>query len=209
MRLQHNKITNLRLAADRIDGIIIKPGETFSFWKIVGNPSRRRGYVSGMLLSNGRATEGIGGGLCQMANLVYWMALHSQLEVVERHHHSLDIFPDSGRIVPFGTGAAVFYNYIDLQLYNSSSETFQIRVQVTDEHLKGEIRSLNEPELSFSIVERDHRFVQEHVDVYRENAIYRQSFNKQTGVMVHDDLLYKNHSKVLYPVSSEQITSSI
>ncbi|MCR4312315.1 MAG: VanW family protein, partial [Candidatus Uhrbacteria bacterium] len=76
MRLQQNKIINLRLAAQAIDGVLIQPDETVSFWSLVGNPTKRCGYVSGMLLSNGNVTEGIGGGLCQMANILYWMALH-------------------------------------------------------------------------------------------------------------------------------------
>lgn len=77
MRLQHNKVTNLKLASSRIDGVVIKPGETFSLWRLVGWPTAKKGYVTGMLLSNGKVMEGIGGGLCQTANLIYWMALHS------------------------------------------------------------------------------------------------------------------------------------
>ena len=55
MALQHNKVTNLRLASARVDGVLIRPGETFSFNKVVGNCTRRKGYVDGMRLSNGEA----------------------------------------------------------------------------------------------------------------------------------------------------------
>lgn len=206
IRLQKNKVINLTLAAQAIDGIVIRPGETFSFWSAVGNPTEKRGFVSGMLLSSGEVKEGIGGGLCQMANLLYWMALHTDLQIIERHHHSLDIFPDSGRAVPFGTGCAVFYNYVDLQFTNPTDQTYQFRIWITDEHLKGEIRSSQESKVSYSIIERDHRFVREVDGVYRENAIYRQAFDKRTGDMIEDRLLYTNHSKVLYPVADEQIT---
>lgn len=209
MRLQYNKVTNLRIAAHAIDGVLILPGETFSFWRLVGNPTVGSGYVSGMLLSNGRATEGIGGGLCQLANLLYWMALHTDLVVTERHHHSVDVFPDSGRTVPFGTGAAVFYNYVDLQFTNPTKVTFQIRVSVTDEHLKGEIRASEESPLSYSIAECDHRFVQEADGVYRENSIVRTAFSKRTGNCVEKRLLYRNHSKVLYDVDPAQLSPTV
>ena len=50
MDLQRNKIVNLRLAAARLDGILLRPGETFSYWKLIGKPTRRKGYLDGMVL---------------------------------------------------------------------------------------------------------------------------------------------------------------
>ena len=73
MDLQRGKVTNLRLASRRLDGVLIRPGETFSFNKLVGNCTPRKGYVDGMRLSNGEARSGVGGGICQLANLVHWM----------------------------------------------------------------------------------------------------------------------------------------
>lgn len=200
MRLQYNKVKNLQLASSKIDGVIIRPGETFSFWRLVGDPTARKGYVSGMLLSNGVVKEGIGGGLCQAANLLYWMALHSPLVVTERHHHSYDIFPDSGRVLPFGTGAAVFYNYVDIQFFNPTDVTFQINIGVNKTHLFGEIRSSEMMKYSYRIIERDHRFLRSTSTgkIFRENAIYRQKIDKRTGNLMSDDLLYKNHSETLY-----------
>lgn len=204
MRLQHNKVKNLQLAADRIDGIVIRPGEIFSFWRLVRWPTAGKGYVSGMLLSNGVVKEGIGGGLCQAANLLYWMALHSPLQVTERHRHSYDIFPDSGRVLPFGTGAAVFYNYVDLQFYNSTNQSIQIRIWVDETHLRGEIRSEFGFDESYRIVERNHRFTYSRSTgkVFRENEIYRQTIDKVTGNVVNNELLYKNHCQTLYAVKS-------
>ncbi len=72
-QLQENKIDNLKIACPPIDGIIIRPGETFSFWKCVGEATAAKGYVEGMQLSRGLVVRGIGGGLCQLSNLLYWM----------------------------------------------------------------------------------------------------------------------------------------
>ena len=97
MVLQHNKVVNLRLAAARVDRLVIRPGETFSFNKMVGSCTRRRGYIEGLRLSEGAAVPGVGGGICQLANLLHWMFLHSPLTVLERSEHSFDPFPDNGR----------------------------------------------------------------------------------------------------------------
>ena len=81
--LQLNKRRNLELATARIDQIVIQPGETFSFWKLVGRPTRRKGYLKGLVLRHGLISEGIGGGLCQLGNLLFWMAAHSPLTITE------------------------------------------------------------------------------------------------------------------------------
>lgn len=95
MWMQRNKVHNLRLAVERLDGVVLLPGETLSYWKCIGDPSRRRGYVEGMMLKNGQVTSAVGGGLCQLANLIYWMTLHTPLTVTERYRHGYDVFPDS------------------------------------------------------------------------------------------------------------------
>lgn len=81
MQYQYNKIINLRLACARLDGLLLKPGQTFSYWKCIGNPTRRKGYVDGMVLYCGTFGPGVGGGLCQLSNLIYWMTLHTPLTV--------------------------------------------------------------------------------------------------------------------------------
>ena len=115
--LQENKATNLSIAAPKVNGILIKPGETFSFWQLVGAPSERKGYQIGLVIEKGKPSKGTGGGMCQFTNLIHWMVLHSPLDIVEYHHHdNLDLFPDFGRQVPFGIGTSVFYNYGDYRL---------------------------------------------------------------------------------------------
>ena len=109
MWMQYNKIWNLQLSAEKLNGIFLYPGETFSFWRLIGNPTRKKGYLKGMVLSHGRVKAGIGGGLCQLSNLIYWMTLHTSLTVTERYRHSYDVFPDSDRTLPFGSGAKCGY----------------------------------------------------------------------------------------------------
>ncbi|MBV6439650.1 MAG: Vancomycin B-type resistance protein VanW [Saprospiraceae bacterium] len=199
MYLQHNKVTNLRLAAAKINGLVIRPGETFSFWKTVGNPTARRGYLEGLVLENGKIGKGVGGGLCQMGNLLYWMALHSPLTVTERWRHSYDVFPDAGRILPFGSGATLAYNYIDLQFRNDTRHCFQLRVWLSETQLCGEIRS-SEP-----LAERYEVFEQEHVIRHepwggysRHNRIARWVYCVQTNELLREEPVTENHALMMY-----------
>jgi vancomycin resistance protein VanW len=197
-QLQENKVGNLKIACPTIDGLLIKPGETFSFWRQLGEATAEKGYLEGMQLSRGEVVRGVGGGLCQLANLVYWMALHTPLEVVERHHHSFDPFPDENRTLPFGSGAGVFFNYIDLRFHNPTDLTFQIRLWLTDEHLKGSIRSDRETPYSYHVFERNHRFLAKDGKNFRENEIWRELIDRRTGNRVSEELLVKNFSEVKY-----------
>ena len=82
MQYQYNKIVNLRLAAACLDGVVLRPGETFSYWRLIGRPTRRKGYLDGIVLFCGTFRPGVGGGLCQLSNLIFWMTLHTPLTVV-------------------------------------------------------------------------------------------------------------------------------
>ncbi|HWI66217.1 MAG TPA: VanW family protein [Symbiobacteriaceae bacterium] len=197
-QLQENKVTNLRIATATMDGLLIRPGETFAFWERVGMTTARKGYLPGLLLRYGEADVGVGGGVCQLSNLLYWMALHTPLQVVERHHHSFDAFPDSLRVLPFGTGACVFYNYVDLRLYNPTELTFQINVRVTEEHLKGSITADQEWPLAYRVVERNHRFVEQNGRRYRENEVWRLVTHRASGELAVEEMLMHNFCEVKY-----------
>lgn len=198
-QLQINKVTNLKIAAERINGIIIRPGETFSFCKLVGLPTKKKGYLLGMELSFGEARAGIGGGICQISNLVHWLVMHSPLTVTERYHHSFDPFPDDGRVLPFGSGATVFYNYRDYQFTNNTAHTFQINLWFTDKCLAGELRVDTELDYAYHVMEKKHQFLKIDGQFYRKNEIWRDKILKfQGGKIVETTLITKNFARVTY-----------
>ena len=205
-QLQENKVTNLAIAAPTIHGLRVAPGETFSLWKRVGPPVAERGYVEGLQLSRGEVRRGVGGGLCQLANLFYWMALHSPLKVVERHHHSFDPFPDEQRVLPFGSGAGIFYNYVDLRLHNPHDVTFGLEVWLTEQHIKGRLSCDSLWPHSYKVEEREHRFFRQGERVYRTNELWRRTIDKRTGDTLSQELLMKNCAEVKYAVSEEQLS---
>lgn len=199
MRLQENKANNLALTAPKVDGILIRPGETFSFWALAGNPSARKGYREGLTISSGAASSGVGGGMCQFTNLLHWMALHSPLTVAERHHHNgLDLFPDFGRQVPFGCGTSIVYNYLDYRLKNETGIIFQFLVHTDGEYLRGELRADREPEYAYHIAEEDACFVKAGDDYYRRNRVVRRVIDRQSGDLVRQELLDEADAKVMY-----------
>ena len=197
-QLQHNKVVNLRLAVPSLHGLLVRPGETLSIWRRVGRPSTERGYLDGVQLSQGRVTVGVGGGLCQLANLIHWMALHSPLELVERHHHSFDPFPDAGRVLPFGSGASLFYNYVDLRFRNPTAQTLQLLVWLDETHLCGELRAEELPPVAYHVRESDHHFERCGDQTYRCNRLWQQQLDRRSGALVHERLLYANRALVMY-----------
>ncbi|MDF2192757.1 VanW family protein [Paraflavitalea sp. CAU 1676] len=198
-QLQINKVTNLQIAAKQIDGIIIRPGETFSFCKLVGLPTKSKGYLLGMELSFGEARAGIGGGICQISNLIHWLVIHSPLTVTERYHHSFDPFPDDGRVLPFGSGATVFYNYRDYQFTNNTKHTFQINLWFSDKCLEGELRIDSELDYAYHVIERDHQFLKIDDQFFRKNEIWREKILKfKSGQVVETELITKNFARVTY-----------
>ncbi len=199
--LQRNKVTSLKTAAALIDSVIINPGEVFSFWRLVGKPVEKRGFLPGLQLSFGHLVSMVGGGLCQFSNLLHWMALQTPMEITERHRHSFDPFPDYRRTVPFGTGATVFYNYLDLMFKNNTTWRFQLKTWVTENSLQGEIRTEKILPCRFEIEERNHRFIRIGGTVYRENELWRKETDPITSKLVAEELIMKNHAEVRYDVS--------
>ncbi len=199
MQLQENKATNLALAADRINGVLIKPGDTFSLWKLVGRTSAKRGYREGLTIAKGMPNHGIGGGLCQMSNLIHWMVLHSELTITEHHHHDgIDLFPDYGRQIPFGTGTSITYNYLDYRVKNNTQLTYQLLITVDGEYLRGELRASDRQEYSFHIHAEDEFFSEENGVIYRNGKVYRDTIDRHTGQCTSTELIRTNHARVMY-----------
>lgn len=201
MQLQENKAVNLAIAAKTIDGLIIRPGETFSFWRRVGKPTAEQGYLEGLTISGTNLGSGIGGGICQLANLIHWLVLNSPLEVTELHHHSDALFPDERRRVPFGTGTSVFYKNVDYRFRNNSAQNIQLRVWIKDNVLYGELRAEYPFPYRYRITEEGHCFVCEDGVYYRCSRIYREKISRMSGNVIEKELLLRNHSRVMYDYS--------
>ena len=202
MQLQRNKVVNLKIASSNIDGVIIMPGETFSFWNMVGKPTKEKGYLEGLVIMDSkRFGKDYGGGLCQLANLIHYLVLHTPMEVTELHHHSDALFPDYKRRVPFGTGTSVSYKSVDYRFKNTLPYPVQLKVWLDDTMLYGEIRADYELDNKYRLVEEDHNYSLENGVYYRNSNVYRVITNKETKEIVKKELILKNHSRVMYDYS--------
>ena len=208
MQLQVNKKTNLKIASKKINKLVIHPGEIFSFWYLVGEATKKYGYKKGLVISKTGFRSEVGGGLCQLANMIHYLVLNSPLEVVELHHHSDALFPDDRRRVPFGTGTSVFYNYLDYRFKNTLDQNIQILIWVDNDVLCGELRSEKEIPYRYKLVEENHHFKKEGEKYYRISQVYRITIDKKTKKEIKKEMILDNHSEVMYDynlIPKEQI----
>ncbi|GGE38080.1 VanW family protein [Streptococcus himalayensis] len=198
LELQYNKAINIDLAAKRMHKLIIQPGEIFSFWKLVGKLSRRKGYLDGRVIQNDKVEAGLGGGLCNLANTIHCLIVHSPMQITEFHTHSDALAPDEGKRIPFANGTSVAYNHVDYRFKNSTNQPVQLLVWCEDEILYGELRSQSEFPTRYELLEEDHHFKKEGDKYYRNSKIYRQTIDKQSNQVLEKSLILDNHSEVMF-----------
>lgn len=210
LRLQVNKAENIRLACKRMNQLVIRPGESFSFWHYVGKTSRKNGFAEGRVIVNGKLVAGTGGGLCNLANAIHLLAMHSPLTMTELHHHSDALAPDpDGKRTPYSAGTSVNYNYLDLRFRNDTGQPVQLLAWCEGDELHAELRTTQEYPYTYRIVEEGHHFHKsESGQYYRLSKIYRETIARPTGEVVKKELKWDNRSKVMFDPSlipSEQI----
>jgi vancomycin resistance protein VanW len=200
LQLQLNKADNIRLACSRMNGLIINPGETFSFWKLVGKTSKRHGFAEGRVIVNGNLIAGVGGGLCNLANNINLLVLHSPLTITELHHHSDALAPDpGGKRVPYSAGTSVNYNFIDYRFRNDTQQPVQLCAWCDGDDLHTELRTTEEFPTTYRLVEEGHHFHKEdNGNYYRISKIYRETLDRSSGEVVERKLQWDNHSRVMF-----------
>lgn len=196
--LQKNKVVNLKIATAAMNGVLIRPGETFSFFNLVGKITEKKGYKAGRVIRNGKLVGDIGGGLCNLANTIHLLVLDTPMEVTEFHAHSDALAPDHGMRVPLSAGTSVFYNYIDFRFRNNTDQTYQLAFRFDDARMYGELLAEHDIPWSYRIVEDDHHFQREGDEFYRVSKIYREVTDKATNEMLRRELIWDNHSKVMF-----------
>lgn len=123
-----NRLTNIRQAMKLINGTRLAPGETFSFNETVGKRTTERGFKVATAYSSGEVTEEVGGGICQVSTTLFNAAVKADLEIVERHNHSLTVgYVDKGK------DAAVNWNSQDLRFRNTTDDDIYICCYLTED----------------------------------------------------------------------------
>lgn len=123
-----NRLQNIKLSLQLINGTCLKPGESFSFNKVVGERTKARGFKEATAYSSGEVTEQVGGGICQVSTTLFNAAVKADLEITERHNHSLTV-----AYVDLGKDATVNWPSQDLSFKNNTDDDIYICCYLTDD----------------------------------------------------------------------------
>jgi len=134
-----SRTTNLKLAAKKINGTVLLPGETFSYNKVVGERTIAAGYKNAAIYQNGEVVDGLGGGICQISTTLFNAALFANLDIVELHNHQ---FVPS--YVGAGRDATVVYGSKDFKFKNSRKFAIKIECSVSGGVAKFKIYGVKE-----------------------------------------------------------------
>ena len=160
-----NRTTNLKLAANKINGTVLLPGETFSYNKVVGARTIAAGYKDAAIYQNGEVVDGLGGGICQISTTLFNAVLYANLDIVELHNHQ---FVPS--YVGAGRDATVVYGAKDFQFKNSRKYAIKIECSVSGGVAKFKIYGLKEnPEYDIKV----NSSIISQTSTYIKSATYR------------------------------------
>ena len=179
---QTNRTTNLRLAANKINGTVLMPGQTFSYNKVVGNRTTAAGYKEAGTYVNGQIVDGVGGGICQITTTLYNAVLYANLDIVQRTNHQF--------IPSYSTAsrdATVVYGAIDFQFKNNREYPIKIYCSVSGGVAKCNIfgvKTANDYEVQLT----------SRITNTTSNAIYSEAYKilKKNGTVVSTTLLSKD-----------------
>lgn len=199
---QFNKIHNLKLAAKTIDHLLIRPGETFSFWSLVRYADRFESFKDGLCVIDGQMTTVSGGGLCQLSGMLYYLFLHTPLTVIERHPHMVEYLPPTDASALHGIDATVNEGWQDLKVRNDTDITFQIIIIFNGVYMEGCILADQPLDVSYDIINDTIEYVE------NETLIENASVSRiQTDLATNEQTiehLYTNHCQINYPLSTEE-----
>ena len=125
-----NRWYNIDLAAKRLNGTILLPGETFSYNDTVGPYTLASGYKAAGTYQNGQSVDATAGGICQLSSNLYWVTLKANLEIVERHKHQFN----GGYMPVIGTDATVWSDQLDFRFQNNTDYPIKIESYLDKNH---------------------------------------------------------------------------
>lgn len=132
-----DRVFNLRLAASKLNGKVLKPYEIFDFNEVVGPRDEENGYRLAKVIADGELVDGMGGGTCQIAGTLHAAAFFAGLDIVQRSPHTR---PSS--YIKMGLDAVVAYSKINLKIRNPFPFPIQLRETVSNGIVRAEILGL-------------------------------------------------------------------
>ena len=124
------RVNNIQVAASKLDGAVVLPGQTFSFLKALGPITTDAGFQEGLTIQGDATVPGVGGGVCQVSTTLFRAAFFSGLPIVERHQHTYRVgyYEQDGS--PVGFDAAVYDPGVDFRFKNDTPHALLMHAQV-------------------------------------------------------------------------------
>lgn len=141
-----NRTTNIKLSSNKINGVVLMPGEEFSYNNVVGQRTIGKGYKSAPVYVGGKVVNDIGGGICQVSSTLYNTVLHANLEIVKRSNHRF-----ATGYVPLSTDATVSWGGPEFIFKNSRKYPIKIVSTVTGGKIKVDIYGCKE-EVEYDVI---------------------------------------------------------
>lgn len=203
MIYQENKVFNLKLAAKKLDGLIIRPKETFSFCLAVRDADKEIAYKEGLTEVYGKLTAQQGGGLCMLSNLLFWVFLHTPLTIVERHGHGKKDFPEPPSDAPMGVDATVLEGWLDLKVRNDTSTAYQICISFDDQFIYGSIRADKDSDREIQVINGPTTYYRERNRIFEEVDVIQNTFSRTSGKCLSSRILYRNCCEIGYSLPDD------
>ena len=123
------RLNNIRITCDRLNGLVVSNGETFSFCETLGPATEEQGYQKADVIAHGDIIQALGGGKCQVSSTLYNAVLEAgdDFEIVERHPHGKHV-----GYVPEGRDAAISYGSMDLKFKNNTGNDIKMYLSSDD-----------------------------------------------------------------------------
>ncbi len=187
-----NRCHNIKVGSDRINGMILRPGDIFSINSALGPRTSENGYREAPVILKNELVSGVGGGLCQLTSTLYDAALLSKMEIVERTHHSWPL----GYVAP-GMDATIAEGYIDFKFRNSTEYAVAINSEILKNKLTVRILGLKNDDgtssrLRNSIIEelqpQKEEIIEDSTLPYGERVVEREAKKGVRAVVYRDTL---------------------
>lgn len=191
-----NRAANVILAAKKINGVVLNPGERFSYNKIVGPRTVAAGFKIAHVYEGDRVVDGVGGGICQVSSTLYNTVLLADLKIVSRTNHSMPV-----AYVPMGRDATVSYGAIDFVFENNKKYPVKIVAKSANRNLTIEIYGVKQDDTVIEIVTENAGYIpystKEVVDESLKSGEKKIVKNGSNGTIVNTYKVYKKNGVVI------------
>lgn len=171
-----NRTENLRLACEKLNGLILQPGDTLSYNEVLGKRTREAGYLPAPAYSGTDLVDEVGGGICQVSSTLYLSSLFAELTIVDRRNHGFPV-----NYIPLGLDATVNWGTTDLKIRNDYELPVKISAMVEDGYVKIKILGVEQRDYT---VKMEYR-VDDHPSYA---AAFRCRYDKETGEQIYREL---------------------